>query len=217
MIDSTASALHRAILENPADDALRLIYIDCLRESGCEEEADYRELLLDRAVKRRGKRFGEWRKNVAKYCCPSISYLKIWPKFESIRDRKSDLDSYVWANKDVYWLGIKHGFIDSMLVSWNKFNKNAKMLFSLNPIQQVVFHDKQWADDYFSGYRFWQKNTMIRELWPLLETIEPIRLDPYYSSYECKLYKSEIEAKLALSNAAIVYGRQLVGLPRLTA
>lgn len=124
----------RAIIDNPDDDSLRLIFADWLEERG-DPRAEFIRIQCELARQ-----------------CPSKSvFLLSWPG----RDRNSGgIDGRLWSGQrqllvryEKVWLGSLHrllkgwrfhrGFVDQAAMGVRQFLEHAETVFSLSPIQHL--------------------------------------------------------------------------------
>ncbi len=206
--DDTGHALRWAILEDPIDDAPRLIYADWLDERGDEWDARLAEVIrlevwLARADRRRWA--GDW--------SPADQ-----EEYDRYLHRLADVwwsHSYKWF-RDTHRDDVDRGFLRTVHTDLVAFPARAEALFVRDPITVVRFHDHwfNWGAPTFTARvtADWRQDgpygSSVREgCWPL-------DLFPGQEGREFH-YESQAEAMAVLSDAAVAYGRRLAGLPEL--
>src|SRR5437868_1346794 len=117
---STHDTFLKAILAEPDDTGLRLVYADWLEEHGDPERAEFIRLE-----------------------CQRDSYPNSDPRWEELRDRAAALEQ----PNAKRWFGAvaplvegystRRGFVEGIELTAGKFVKHAKAIFALAPVRDV--------------------------------------------------------------------------------
>ena len=207
MSSETGHALRWAILEDPIDDAPRLIYADWLEETGDEWDARLAEVIrLEVWLARADRR--QWAGN--------------WSPADDVEyDRQLLLLADLWWNHSYKWFRDTHrddvdrGFLRTGRMRLPAFLERADDIFRRHPITVVRFGSGHFLgeepDLMAQVVADWRQEwawTGIRVgCWPL-------ELFPGQDGQEFR-FQTYAEAERFLSDAAVAYGRRLVGLPEL--
>lgn len=196
--DSTRSQLLRAVLEEPFEDTIRLVYADELEENGERERAEFIRDNLSRE---------------------SYEIDLGGPGMHLFaRDHKTIL---IEMPATVHGI-IRRGFIDEIRLPAAAFLEHAAALFAAHPITKVVLVGvKPWVP-YGGGDRTTLATYAIGE--EDLSSVTPAVLDPFISNFvdernhhighrgEWWQFSNDAAALDVLSRACVNYGRSLVGL-----
>jgi hypothetical protein len=143
-------------------------------------------------------------------------------------------DSY-WCQTDRnFYMDAEHGFVTAVALRWGQFQKYAQQIFRANPIAAVFLFDRQSPADVVGKpkemvpvedghrlygpndyWRSWTKSAdkarswaaVPRALWDRLDGFEEERTGRDGCLHRC--YPDRPAARLALSRAAVAYGREL--------
>lgn len=198
-------ALTRAVCGEPWDDTRRLAFADWLDENG-EPGRAY-------LIRHGG---GVYRSPPGMSC-----QADFWERGQGPR-QTLELASPV---PDLSYVATR-GFVCGIICSWPAFWVNAKTLFRNHPITRVEITDKVPRPE---GPRTWQWLTMETTELPIgVSMLNPEMRHHFQGQQNKKIQKVKNHAKVlrrfsyptakaaveALSDAAVRYGRWLVGLPR---
>jgi uncharacterized protein (TIGR02996 family) len=205
MADDTGYALRWAILEDPIDDAPRLIYADWLDETGDEWDARLAEVIrlevwLARADRRRWA--GHW-----SAADP--------PEYDRHLLRLADLwwnHSYQWF-RDTHRDDVDRGFIRTLRTSKMTFFDRETASFTRDPITVVEFDDV-WYERGEEGFVVVVSPHWRQDEPDYASAAWPLELFPGQDGRTFR-FETTAEADAVLSDAAVAYGRRLAGLPEL--
>jgi uncharacterized protein (TIGR02996 family) len=209
MSADTGHALRWAILEDPIDDAPRLIYADWLEETGDEWNVLYAEVIrlevwLARADRRRA--VGDW--STADKA-----------EYDRLIDRLADLwwpHHYKWF-REIDRDDVDRGFRRTVRMSLARFPEEAVWPFRRHPITAVRFYEHlrhpDWETDLVVQVRSDWRNAAGQGWWAIAGRW-PVELFPGQEGTEFH-FQTMGEAAAVLSDAAVAYGRRAAGLPEL--
>lgn len=210
------TALLRAILENPDDDTVRLVYADFLEERGEGERAEFIRVQCALA----SRKAWEWSdRHVA-----------------TLYDREQELlyahgtkfglpSSFAWilarevkGRQTVPFAFISRGFVSAIMLTQADFLKHAPAIFQSQPVTQVTLSDREPMRGTDGRYSWWEQqdggdDSMTRhELHP----------DIFYADYQrggftFEMFDSSDSAGVWHSDQCVRFGRSLAGLPPLPA
>lgn len=187
-------ALLRAIFENPDDDAVRLIYADCIQELGRDAEAE------------------RIRDAVAHPNRSTTLYLTVYKKHNPIRWDVYDVTDMM-ATIEHCMAYARRGFIDEIRIKHDDFMDNFERIFAQFPIRVVRITDR---DPYMGG---WFCNLSISrgqdfgidaEIHKAIFQALPMKRN-LHPSFE--YYEREFDCHEILSQACVALGRHSMGLP----
>jgi uncharacterized protein (TIGR02996 family) len=184
--DRTETAFLHDICQNPADDAVRLIYADWLDDRGLPGDAERAEFI--RFQVRLGPSDGVWVQTPLPEVPASVSQQWQWR-----------------------W---RRGFIEAISLSLVDFQAHAARLFASHPVQHVTLTDREPADRHGIGLQwyYWDEEGN----WPLPQSYGAIQEAVPLALYDFlpfgKVYASVAEAHSDLSLACVRWGRQQAGL-----
>lgn len=196
----------QAILENPKEDSLRLIYADWLEENGQSIKAEWLR-----------KSMSPERKDVELGPTDSL-YYKDTPIIGTCRLIKGD------SAKINGQRIIRNGFVQRIELPVETFMEAAAQLFSEYPIEYVNLCDLNFDPDLYSpagyaevvgvnddGYCGRWTNRLPFELFKLLSDFEREERGSHYF-YPSKLYHCSGNAMVDVSKTCVDYGRNKAGL-----
>jgi uncharacterized protein (TIGR02996 family) len=213
-------AFLRAILEDPADDGVRLIYADWLEEHGQAERAEFLRLQCAR-------------RDTARQWALAYKYRESW--FRSVLGMR-------WADPVQWRLGepvdiglfdeghrvpvvelqVRRGFVQAVSLSLDDFQRCAAHLFRSQPVTQVVLTDRLAqsvvADPSRSWFTFLGNRYLANFSYDLPCCLEPFLGEPHCSGLDLRKrwdYPNQEAAQAALSRACVAWGRHEAELPPL--
>jgi uncharacterized protein (TIGR02996 family) len=219
----------RAIVTDPADLQVRLVFADWLEEQGESDRAEFIRLqveldaLTDMDVSGlsnytvvNGMTMREWRlKQVQCNRLLSNEKYRKWIPLFGVDVGGPDGRAHGRFRK---------GFCDRIELPTDAFMEHCADLFRCHPIEEVGLTDRESnhptepiSSHLFRGW-YGLRNTLIDEddlppdLWRCMEPVMPTIL-PVDSGW--KMYFTTEEANDALSQACVWYGRRMAGLPEL--
>lgn len=212
---NTDEALLRAILEDPADDTVRLAFADWLEEHGSPLRARFVRESIGTGVWVEGLPHDVY----ADYDEPTCSRITGLPAFDSTEANRG---------KHCTCLPIyRRGFVDEVLLPREVFFRKAKTLFTWHPITRVVLTDKVpfGLPDYGQDCLWEREDT--REVLDgtsidshpsilpagLFDALRDFRA--YNRTAGLKWFATEQDALASASRECVRYGRKLCGLPPL--
>jgi uncharacterized protein (TIGR02996 family) len=231
-LETRRSSLYRSfiqdILENPEDDAPRLILADWLDENGGEAEAD----LIRQEFPPKGRRrpAGDYRRLLASLRYP-FAVKPAWATWNHAEQpllvASAIRDGVCWIRERPGWfhVDVRHGFVVGLGIPWRGFCGWAAELFRRNPIRHVFLFDYQSPSDLMSRrsdsgegppwYRSWscppstlRSEALPSKLWERLAGYKVERQEPGgHRLHRC--WRDKPAAMLALSEAAVALGREL--------
>lgn len=213
----TAALLH-AVLADPAEDTVRLVYADALEEQGEGDRAEFIRVQVEYAA---------WeRRTGSKYIAgPEVRRVSELLKFHRA-DWFAVGDMRPWSNgtNDVVWItggvstaflylggDVSRGFVSHLTCTTADFLQHAASIFASQPVTGVVLRDKEpeyvGRDPGFPCWRWWSSSQYHEQQ---EETIPPVLYD------RCSGWHPTREEAIAdLSDSCVAWGRSLVGLPPL--
>lgn len=214
----TGSALLRAILEDPTDDAVRLVYADWLDEQGQSERAEYIRVAL---------RLYHYRTLEIE----GVTWDELFTRAETLLARHQ----FAWRNDSCSglpwgnWVSEFHrGFVCEVRLTLTDFMRHAQALFAHHPIERVVLTDREpspyvgpmtcysWRTSRGSPFTGDDSHPVVPE--PIYDLLDGgWWLDPRPSHREWYAYPTSDDARAAISRACVVCGRQQAGLSPLPA
>jgi uncharacterized protein (TIGR02996 family) len=226
-VEAERTGLLRSILERPDDDTPRLIFADWCEDNG---EADRAEFIRAQMAAVGGKMPSRWPWSV--WWVPGPFTTRVASRTTATDD--SVILFYVPSDDWVLW---HRGFVEAISLPLAAFMEHARDLFAAYPIISVTLTDREpidveraqgddwqivfgwyrWHEDQIGGPEY-QRNDIPPELWDLMDEHLSLELPPPGTPAGTGLFKdyySREEACTALFRAAVAYGRDLVGLPRL--
>jgi uncharacterized protein (TIGR02996 family) len=218
MSDTTGDTLRRAVLADPFDDAPRLIYADWLDEHGDAWDVRYAELI---------------RTEVWLATADKIQGTSGWAAADQAEyQRRLERLEELWWNHPDRWFGpyvgrydVDRGFLRTIDLSLRTFLEQAEAVFRRHPVTKVLFNDfvRRYVG-YEPVLEFWVaarwrgeliEGELIGEsLGDLMPGCWPLEFFPGQEGREFRFETYEA-AQRFLSDAAVAYGRRVVGLPPL--
>ena len=191
--------LLRGVLEDPADDLVRLVFADCIEEGGDGERAEFIRASIenDRNPERNDT-------------------LTIQLHLQSILDRRA----IEWMPQS-WWMGSDsiRGFASSIRLPLADFLSHAKELFGTHPIERVVLTDREALESRPTGrmvqyYWFPLGRSDSGGTYRLPDFLFRLLVEEFKTATEgARGFHSASAADTALSAACVAYGRSLAGLP----
>ena len=230
------AALLRAILENPAEDTVRLAFADWLEESGEHDRGAFIRGMVDMEKCRPGCGVGR--------VCRGTIVLPPMMTCAGTRDRVTDMfDANLcrWEEGQVIpdcayrlpWRGtgdtarimavFRRGFVDEVRCPAAAFTPEfARDLFTRHPVTRVVLADRTPWHNYAGQAWSWScaegdappPDCRVPEDWLEILDDDP---DAEFKSLTWVGFKTPAAATAALSRTAVSWGRSLAGLPSLPA
>ncbi len=216
---TTGQQLHRAILENPFDIDLRLVYSDYLEENGDSEWACFMR---------------EERTWCGKYDSHTGIWFNVYDKSDAVfHPSLSDYHAYLIRLTNSIFppfpckIETKHGFIDSITLSCENFQRYSRWLFSHHPITQITLSDKRTTPHTELMRHHWLNADKLPHVYAHVVVLGqeqipgeifryiPINQDQNDNGH-IKVFDDAVRANLALSRACVHFGRQLEDLSPLT-
>lgn len=205
MPDDTGYGLLRGILEDPIDDAPRLVFADWLDETGEPPDALLAEVIrLEVWLARADRRAAD----------PGLSAAETAEYDRHLR-RLADVwwaHSYRWF-RDTDRADVDRGFLRAVRTDLRAFPDRAEAIFRRHPITEVHFHDAgvdlegdELVVRVTADWRHGNIGRAVRRgCWPL-------DLFPGEEGREFRFRTFEAAAEV-LSAAAVAYGRRAADLP----
>jgi uncharacterized protein (TIGR02996 family) len=199
-----------AILENPHDDGVRLIYADWLDEHGQAERAEFIRLQIA------GTQELHQRALLSRHAAS-------W--FRGVRSVGEPVDLGFFGESTVpemEWQ-VRRGFVEGVRLSLDDFQQQARTLFAHQPVTRVTLTDRvPQSIAIQNSSRSWFTCLgdlhLARFSYDLPCCLEPFLGEPVYSGVDPWKrwdYPSLEAAQAALSHACVGWGRQEAGLPPL--
>lgn len=242
---TTREALHRAILENPDEDDVRLRYADLLQEEGEGDRAEFVRVQCELAS-RDGCRNCS-RLTVAARAFNMSAPVRYCPKCVHLRRRERELFHLLdfpilGHDKPLHALRltpdeldrcellrkglVSRGFVSEVRLPAAAFTEEvARALFSRHPIAKVVLSDKKPDLYHFSGVRRDERPNPSFDWWDgeVFDADEPdnipnhlylimARQHPLLVKDDWIEFSARDAAIAALSDACVLWGRELAGL-----
>ena len=218
----------RRVLENPADDTVRLVFADWLQENGEPERAALIRLSLHAGVKPPAQhipgclRRGYWKRPLHR---PATATCRKCSAQDAYRLRYSGMsDLQLDALPGGCRWRTDRGFVSEIHLPCAAFMRHARAIFSAHPVTRVVLTDKRpdWDVHTMPSWTWWQSGGDGSR--PDDEYALPVELFDRLKASACvdwgdlrkSFLESEQEAFDALSESCVAYARELVGLPALT-
>jgi uncharacterized protein (TIGR02996 family) len=212
---TTADAFLRAILENPADDGVRLIYADWLEEHGHVERAEFLRLQIAQREEGRQRELlarhtASWFRAVLPVCSWQVRSV----------GEPVDLGFFDESTVPAIEWQVRRGFVEGVNLSLYDFRRYAAHLFRSQPVTRVTLTDRlpqslggarSWSsyrdDPYLTAFSYELPWCLV----PFLgESVYP-GIDPW-KRWD---YLTQGAAQEALSRACVAWGRHEAGLPPL--
>lgn len=209
---STRSQLLRAVLEEPFEDTVRLVYADELEECGQTGRAAYIRWHL-------GQRTPG---GIPFDIGPSLEWHDPIPK----HTRRERVDRVEYLNGDglVMSLIYARGFVDEVCLPAAAFLEHAAALFRQHPITRVVLTGVTPWHQYFNGAKPTLATYAVGGRFDDSQSVIPEVLDPFVCELVTDIhthrvvsgvwwtFKNDAHTLDILSRACVNYGRSLVGL-----
>jgi uncharacterized protein (TIGR02996 family) len=210
-LEDERAALLRGILEQPDDDTVRLVYADWLEEKGGEPEfAAYIRLHVQEQQR---------------------TFTRLGPS-DSLMFRGKHIAAGIRSLRGagVYPDGkliLSRGFVSGLEMTLDQFRKNAKALFELHPITEVVICNHEPQSYHNNGgpriYGWWRRTVNHDVYPPDMRTCDlPGEIWEHVMKFPgCTLrgwwadFRSRQGAWQAASYGCVTYGRTLANLPLL--
>lgn len=234
---NTLDGLLRAVLENPADDTLRLVYADALQDADEADRAEFIRMSVE-ANRSTAPCYHDLTRPPG---CPTCALhiradalAREWTDGEINWERWAGLPSIGWACHNLTGeprtkllrtangFRFRRGFVAEIRLPLAAFVSHANDLFSRHPIEAVVLTDKD--PDPIGQRTQWPLWSWVRQhpysnaphlvpddLWQLLAGYDTTPDARVYG----RRYASAAAADAAMSAACVAYGRKLAGLPPL--
>lgn len=237
---SDGERLLRAILEEPGDDARRLVYADWLEEQGQDARAEFVRVQMEFAgliCRQPGAKKGDYcNDTLCRHC--SLEHRAVvleggaawnpeWAanaaRFHGLPDgfRKAVIEGAESSYE------VRRGFVTSVRCPLAAWLEHAEAICRAHPVERVEISDRephQWA----SGWGYWlrpwgtaEAAVAVRYAHWLPNALRPAlsaRSISEDSGDECAMeWDTREEALAALSRAAVNLGRERAGLPPLEA
>lgn len=205
-------ALLRTVLENPWDDAPRLVISDWLEEHDQQNRAEFIRFQIELA--------NHYRESANIPNENEFAQRRFWLHQQALArfPTSDDTDSTAKTRQYPITCDWDRGFIHCIKLTKSTFLQVADDWFARHPITSVNLSDitptqeglnrYSWnPDDEWEGF-----NNLPKALYRLLECERfTVPKDPSQGVY----YYSEDEAQMDLSHACVAYGRRLAKLPML--
>lgn len=232
----------RAILADPADDTLRLVFADALEECGERERAEFIRVQCAIAADPRVNH-AQSARVLADGCTCSLCALRrrerelLWATGGGRHPQFGERPNlFFWAGpaleivpegaKYLDYITFRRGFVDSITLPADAFLAHAATLFAAQPVTAVRLSDRQpvpAAPSHGGGWRWYWSARGIA--WTgdvdLVGYFLPPALGNYVQSPRRRgrsaLYGDREHALAALSAACVAFGRAGAGLPPLNA
>jgi uncharacterized protein (TIGR02996 family) len=213
--------LFQAILEDPRDDDLRLIYADWLDEHGEGDRAEFIRVQVELALVEAIEHDCSNELAFSETTCPACG---AWVTAEALRQREGELlaapavEEHVGAViGDCYvdWR-LRRGLAEEVTLTTADFLAHAAALFVAAPILRVTLADREPQEYGAAGhwwYREWEDGQVERL--PHYLPAELFDCLPAGTSVAARRYDDSREAVDALSAACVRFGRAAAGLPPL--
>ncbi len=240
MIASNREQLLRGVLNDPFDDAPRLVYADWLEEGGEEERAEFIRVqveldslligvnrqscgALDLICDPDSSADQEWKHRVLALCGRERELLAtegkpIWGTMSKIRPEGITTQAYRWASPyllaSLDWPIFRRGFVDQITLTCDDFVKDAEAIFAAEPVTKVRLSDKNPHE--FTGWQCGVNDygEIGERPSELPETVFRHLLgDGVYGNVY--LYSSDAKANEGVSRACVDYGRHVAKLPKI--
>jgi uncharacterized protein (TIGR02996 family) len=217
---SDDAAFIRAILEDPADDAPRLVYADWLDEHGQSERAEFVRIQCDQAYVGLPKR-GLTKRELDHLSAPGFDWTEQAAKDIGVACAKlrwDGHDSFSWQWDGEWSVTWSRGFVASIALPTAAFIEHAAELFRAHPITAVRLTDREpnnygppdddmqfgWLSEHEHGVG---PAGLPRGLLAALADSEP--------GDGILRWRNADAANFALSRACVSFGRKAAGLPSL--
>lgn len=227
-------ALLASVLENPTDDAPRLIIADWIEEHGDDFRAKiirdvypidngvysfpdgrlsgirtYNCRQLDQHLAELPSSHHHWNwPFINRNYRPEVVYLKTESRdFESVRHTLP-------RNEKHDWVVFRLGFVEELCTTAERFSRYAKNWFRHNPILKVWLRDRRPQDYYPERVFLWSRGPIGLYHANIPDRIAELHTSPLLSA-GWPAFRTVDAANLALSDACVRYGRELAGLPDL--
>lgn len=232
---SDLARLRRGILEDPADDALRLILADALDEAGDDDRAEFIRVQVLKATRPCGAFMYSCYENYSCYkngrvCRCDAAANRREAELLLAHDcwDRLPLPSYAGYDEVVP----KHdpsrmfhrGFVDSVSLPLADFMQHAKALFDTHPLTTVILTDRELTEQASTGRAgWWAGETADGLKWPdnCDIPLAVFRFIPDAAKSMAQTWGwawfTPGEEGAALSRALVAYGRDLAKLPPLRA
>jgi uncharacterized protein (TIGR02996 family) len=217
---TTAEAFLRTILEDPADDGVRLIYADWLEEHGQAERAEFirlqvRRIEFGRQCSLVGIRLRDWFGSLLGSSWTGYLQWRAYPE-------PADLGFFGDSAFPVVEWQVRRGFVQAVSLSLDDFRRCAAHLFRSQPVTQVTLTDRLAqsvvADPSRSWFTFLGNRYLANFSYDLPCCLEPFLGEPHYSGLDLRKrwdYPNQEAAQAALSRACVAWGRHEAELPPL--
>jgi uncharacterized protein (TIGR02996 family) len=232
--DRTELAFLHDICQNPADDAVRLIYADWLDDRGLPGDAERAEFIraqieIARSCQEPAAPWADFQLLGRHQCLMSAvdngEYEFLVPDWTETPDgwwswwyAEESQIVVACGNSPKHYLFTLHwqrGFIEAISLSLVDFQAHAARLFASHPVQHVALKDREPADRHNIGLQWYYWDA--KGPWPLPQDFQAIREALPRVLYDFlppgKVYASAAEAHNDLSLACVRWGRQQAGLP----
>jgi uncharacterized protein (TIGR02996 family) len=210
-------AFLRAILEDPADDDVRLIYADWLEEHGHVERAEFLRLQISQREE------GRQRELLARHTASWFRGLLPMHSWQVRRVGGPDLGFFGESTvPEIEWQ-VRRGFVQAVSLSLDDFWRYAVHLFRSQPVTRVTLTDRLPQSVGLDPSRSWftcpGDPHLARFSYELPCCLEPFLGEPAVHSgldpWKLWYYNTLEAAQAALSRACVVWGRHEAGLPPL--
>lgn len=220
-------SLLRAVLEDPTDDGVRLVYADWLEENGEPERAEFIRLQL-RVAAPWSSTSGEcWQCHCARTEGQRTNGpCRCEPAWRELRRRLGLL--VVNRGLEGGWpmpvpsvcnrYMLSRGFAGEIFCTWDVFDEHAAELFSAHPVVSVRLTDREpYESPGRTKRRWWWLRSLGRAVWAGSELAAPVfrKLPSLRPGVTAVDYTSWDKALEALSHACVALGRERAGLPPL--
>ena len=219
-----AAALLRAVLEDPADDAVRLVYSDWLEEHGQPLRAEFIRVQIQVAELRLGLATGASEEELAKDSFYQALRQRERKLLGSVLAEGVTCNGYRWS-EPLHDLEIqvgyfrhedfRRGFLAAVGLRRDHLLTHAAELFASHPFTEVRLSDCSPATPAL-GRPYWRCGSTFlphdipSPVFRYLANADPERIDPFVR------YPSQELALADLSRACVLFGREQAGLPPLS-
>lgn len=228
---STRSQLLRAVLDEPFEDTVRLVYADELEENGERERAEFIRVQCELAQLGCGEVDPELLKRTDRVGALAQRQRELWrspPAGEWFGD-----DVFLALGRSVFdrtgEVGkpsglIRRGFVTEIRLPAAAFLEHAAAMFAAHPITKVVLTGVTPWHQYFNGAKPTLATYAVGGRFDDSQSVIPEVLDPFVCELVTDIhthrvvsgvwwtFKNDAHTLDILSRACVNYGRSLVGL-----
>jgi uncharacterized protein (TIGR02996 family) len=213
-----ATALVRAVLESPADDAPRLVFADYVEEQGDPGRAEFIRLQVAAAHESCAQRLPR------QHTCSDVACRRCRPYGDRLAAlcELPGFGGWVWDGWEapVVHVWFDRGFVEGVSVVAERFAEVAGRLFALEPIRSVRLTGRMpaltpsgatWYSEGQVSLSATARTAAIpKAVYELMRSrwLAPRRL----GRWETQVYPTHSDANDALSEACVRFGRREAGL-----